>query len=161
MRKTAFLLLAACGLCLDGGAVSVRSSSVSVEIDAANGRVTGLRAANGGAFPPCWSRQHPHPPGQGRWKTVAARRQMEGMIAAIRKVHGEGAATYEEPNEQFNDLVGIQLLRDSRPKMEWASLYGYLYHEYVPMFQPYPPRVRVGERHRPGTGCPLRLAEGA
>ena len=95
---------------------------------------------NGGAFPPCWSRQHPHPPGQGRWKTVAARRQMEGMIAAIRKVHGEGAATYEEPNEQFNDLVGIQLLRDSRPKMEWASLYGYLYHEYVPMFQPYPPR---------------------
>ncbi len=144
MRKTAFLLLAACGLCLDGGAVSVRSSSVSVEIDAANGRVTGLRAANGGAFPPCWSRQHPHPPGQGRWKTVAARRQMEGMIAAIRKVHGEG-----------------ELLRDSRPKMEWASLYGYLYHEYVPMFQPYPPRVRVGERHRPGTGCPLRLAEGA
>ena len=95
---------------------------------------------NGGAFPPCWNRNHPHPPGDGRWKTVAARRQMAGMIEAIRKIHGEGAATYEEPNEQFNDLVGIQLLRDSRPKTEWASLYGYLYHEYVPMFQPYPPR---------------------
>ena len=50
MRKTAFLLLAACGLCLDGGAVAVRSSSLSVEIDAANGRVTGLRAANGVEF---------------------------------------------------------------------------------------------------------------
>ena len=68
---------------------------------------------------------------------------MEGMIDAIRKVHGEGAATYEEPNEQFNDLVGIQLLRDSRPKMEWASLYGYLYHEYVPLFQPFPLRGEI------------------
>ena len=42
--------MAAWGLCLDGGAVAVRSSSVSVEIDAANGRVTGLRAANGVEF---------------------------------------------------------------------------------------------------------------
>ena len=50
MRKTAFLLLAACGLCLNGGAVAVRSSSMSVEVDAANGRVTGLRAANGVEF---------------------------------------------------------------------------------------------------------------
>lgn len=95
---------------------------------------------NGGGFPACWNRAHPHPPGQGRWKTDAARRQMEGMVATIRKTCGEGAATYEEPNEQFNDLVGIQLLRDARPKAEWANLYGYLYHEYVPMFQPYPLR---------------------
>ena len=42
--------MAAWGLCLDGGTVAVRSSSVSVEIDAANGRVTGLRAANGVEF---------------------------------------------------------------------------------------------------------------
>ena len=42
--------MAACGLCLDSGAVAVRSSSLSVEIDAANGRVTGLRAANGVEF---------------------------------------------------------------------------------------------------------------
>ena len=95
---------------------------------------------NGGAFGACWSRKHPHPPGNGRWKTDVARKQLKGMSAALRKVHGEGVATYEEPNEQMHDLIGIQLLRDTWPKTEWGSLYGYIYHEYVPMFNPYPPR---------------------
>jgi len=119
------------------------NEDVTAELAKRGCRIVQADQNNGGAFASCWNRNHPHPPGDGRWKTVVARRQMEGMINAIRKVHGEGAATYEEPNEQFNDLVGIQLLRDIRPKKEWASLYGYLYHEYVPIFPPYPSRSEI------------------
>lgn len=112
------------------------SEDVAGELAKRGCRIIQADQNNGGAFPSCWSRAHGHPPGEGRWKTDAARRQMEGMLASIRSVRGEAAAAYEEPNEQMNDLVGIQLLRDARTKVEWASLYGYIYHEYVPVFQP-------------------------
>ena len=93
---------------------------------------------NGGKFDPCWSRNHPHPPGEGRWKTVAARRLLMQVSAVIRKIHGKSAVTYEDPNEQFNDLCSLQLMRDTKWKGEWASVYNYVYHEYMPVFQAEP-----------------------
>ena len=93
---------------------------------------------NGGKFDPCWSRNHPHAPGEGRWKTVAARRLLMQVSAAIRKIHGKSAVTYEDPNEQLNDLCSLQLMRDTKWKGEWASVYNYVYHEYMPVFQAEP-----------------------
>ena len=116
------------------------NNDVTAELARRGCRIIQADQNNGGAFPPCWNTGHPHPPGEGRWKTESARRQMKGMVEAIRKIHGEGVATFETANEQMNDLVGIILQRDTRPKMEWANLYGYLYHEYVPIFQPNPER---------------------
>ena len=92
----------------------------------------------GGRFDPCWSRSHPHTPGEGRWKTVAARRLLEEVSNAVRKEHGKSAVTYEDPNEQFNDLSSLQLMRDVKLKGEWASVYNYVYHEYMPVFQAEP-----------------------
>jgi len=93
---------------------------------------------NGGQFDPCWSRSHPHAPGGGRWKTVAARGLLEEMTSAIRKMHGKSAVTYEDPNEHCNDLSSLQLMRDIKWKGEWASVYNYVYHEYMPVFQAEP-----------------------
>ena len=89
----------------------------------------------GGRFHDCWSRRHPHPPGPGRWKTETFRRQLEAMRAEIRSVEPDAVVCYEEPEELFNDLVGVQDYRDCSPKGEWASVFNYLYHEYVPCFQ--------------------------
>ena len=93
---------------------------------------------NGGQFDPCWSRSHPHAPGEGRWKTVAARCLLEEMTSAIRKIHGKSAVTYEDPNEHCNDLGSLQLVRDIKWKGEWASVYNFVYHEYMPVFQAEP-----------------------
>ena len=93
---------------------------------------------NGGQFDPCWSRIHPHTPGEGRWKTVVARQLLEEVSNAIRKEHGKSAVTYEDPNEQLNDLCSLQLLRDINWKGEWASVYNYVYHEFMPVFQSSP-----------------------
>jgi len=118
------------------------SEDVAGELARRGCRLVQADQNNGGAFPPCWSRSHRHPPGEGRWKTEVARRQLVGMAEAIGRVHGAGGATYEEPNEQMHDLMAIQLLRDANAKnRNWASLYGYIYHEYIPMFQPYPARA--------------------
>ena len=81
----------------------------------------------------------------GMWKTVAARQQLIDMADAIRKIHGKSAVTYEDPNEQFNDLSALQLQRDTKWKGEWASVYNYVYHEYMPVFQA-EPRSRIDLR---------------
>lgn len=106
----------------------------------------------GGAWPPCYSTAHGHAPGPGCWATEAFHRQLQTAVQACRQ-HDPGAVLcFEEPNELFNQEVGIQDYRDweafrpasrrqdPRPDVEPASVFGYLYHEYLPVFQSNPRR---------------------
>ena len=93
----------------------------------------------GGKIRTCWSSGHGHPVGDGIWMWQTFRRQMEEMHAAIRSVEPNGLIGVEEPNMMYNDLVGIQDYRDLESTAdEFASVYSYLYHGYVPTFQSNP-----------------------
>jgi len=110
----------------------------------------------GGAFPPCYSTAHDHAPGPGAWATEAFRQQLRTALAACRKLDPAAVVCFEEPNEHFIQEVGIQDYRDweafraafrqqePRRDVEPASVFGYLYHEYLPAFQSNPrPRDRL------------------
>ena len=93
----------------------------------------------GGKIRTCWSPAHGHPVGDGLWMWQTFRKQLEEMHAAIKSVEPNGVIGVEEPNMMYNDLVGIQDYRDlESPADEFASVYSYLYHGYVPMFQSNP-----------------------
>lgn len=92
----------------------------------------------GGAFPFCYSETHGHPPGPGRWMTEAFARQLQTEYAAGRKLQKDFVVCFEEPNEHFNHLIGLQDYRDCESPHEWASVYNYLYHDFVPTFQSNP-----------------------
>ena len=107
----------------------------------------------GGAFPPCWAKNHPHPPGEGKWKTECFREQLVTMAATMKTMEPDSIVCFEEPNEHFNHLVGIQDYRDCEIKHEWASVFNYLYHEFVPCFQSNPRRGnRVWQAHEAADG---------
>ena len=107
----------------------------------------------GGAFPPCWAKNHPHPPGEGKWKTDCFREQLVTMAETMKKVEPDSIVCFEEPNEHFNHLVGIQDYRDCEIKHEWASVFNYLYHEFVPCFQSNPRRGnRMWQAHEAADG---------
>ena len=89
----------------------------------------------GGAFPDCWNPRHPHPPGAGRWMTDAIRKQSARALAVLGAHFKEASFCYEEPNEQVLDTVTFHNVREAYdPKVEWAGLFNYLYHEYTPIF---------------------------
>lgn len=96
----------------------------------------------GGNFPVCYSSEHGHPPGPGRWSAESFHRQLQTMLAACRKVQPDAVVCFEEPNELFNQEVGLQDYRDwevlKGPNAVPASVFGYLYHEYLPAFQSNP-----------------------
>ncbi len=98
----------------------------------------------GGAFPDCYSLKHGHFPGSGIWKTEVFRKQLQSMLAACRKLQPDAVVCFEEPNEHFIQQVGIQDYRDwevmRRSNVEPASVFNYLYHEYLPTFQSNPRR---------------------
>lgn len=108
----------------------------------------------GGAFPACWAKDHPHGPGEGKWKTDVFRRQLETMRETMRRVEPDAIVCFEEPNEHFNHLVGIQDYRDCESGAEeWASVFNYLYHEYLPCFQSNPRRGnRIWQAHAAADG---------
>lgn len=90
----------------------------------------------GGKFPVCYSRSHAHPPGPGRWSTDVFRRQLQTMVHECRKSEPDTVVGFEEPNEWFLPEIGIQDYRDC--DLIWggrepASVFSYLYHEYMPM----------------------------
>jgi hypothetical protein len=89
----------------------------------------------GGSFPACYDPTHPHPPGPGLWQTEAFTRQLQTMRDTMRKIQPDAVVCFEEPNEWFNHLVGIQDYRDCEAPYEWASVFNYLYHEFLPPFQ--------------------------
>lgn len=104
----------------------------------------------GGAFPPCYSTAHGHAPGPGVWATDSFHRQLKTALEACRKVDPGAVMCFEEPNELFIQEIGIQDYRDweafqrafrspgPRREIEPASVFGYLYHEYLPAFQSNP-----------------------
>ncbi|MBO7687096.1 MAG: hypothetical protein J6V72_11965 [Kiritimatiellae bacterium] len=94
----------------------------------------------GGAYPECWATNHPHLPGNGAWKTERFRHQLKTMRETMRAAQPDAVVCFEEPEELFNDLVGIQDYRNCEFLGEWASVWNYLYHEYVPPFQSNPRR---------------------
>jgi len=89
----------------------------------------------GGSFPACFNPAHPHPAGPGLWQTECFARQLQTMRQAMSKIQADAVVCYEEPNEWFNHLVGIQDYRDCEAPYEWASVFNYLYHEFLPPFQ--------------------------
>jgi hypothetical protein len=70
--------------------------------------------------------------------------QMRSLAAKCRAVRPEAVVGFEEPQELFSGLVGIQDYRDLEvawpklPAPEPASVFAYLYHEYLPVFQSNP-----------------------
>lgn len=101
----------------------------------------------GGNFPPCYSAEHGHPPGPGLWATDVFRRQLQSMLQECRRVQPEAVVCFEEPNEHFIQEAAVQDYRDwevmRRGGVEPASVFNYLYHEYLPTFQSNP---RAGDR---------------
>ncbi len=107
----------------------------------------------GGAFPECWARNHPHTPGEGKWKTDCFREQLVTMRDMMLEYEKDSVVCFEEPNEHFNDIVGIQDYRNCEIKKEWASVFNYIYHEYVPPFQSNPRRGnRIWQAHQAADG---------
>lgn len=96
----------------------------------------------GGAFPACYSDQHGHPAGPGPWMTDVFHAQLRSMYGAMRKTQRDAVVCYEEPNEWFTGHAGLQDYRDlevlGQPGVEPASVFNYLYHEFVPTFQSNP-----------------------
>ncbi len=84
----------------------------------------------------CWSRNHGHKPGPGRWLMHAQRRQFETMIEEMRKINPGAMFSFEEMHEYFTDIYAFADYRNCRwSGPEWASVYNYIYHEYTPPFQ--------------------------
>lgn len=97
-----------------------------------------------GSFPTCFSRTHGHAPGPGPWKAEVFTAQMRSLAERCRAVRPETVVGFEEPQELFNLLAGIQDYRDletawaNLPAATPASVFAYLYHEYLPVFQSNP-----------------------
>lgn len=96
----------------------------------------------GGNVQVCYRADHGHPPGAGLWGTDVFDRQLKTMLAECRKVNPQAVVCVEEPNEWFIQQVGIQDYRDwevmRHGDAEPASVFNYLYHEYLPTFQSNP-----------------------
>jgi hypothetical protein len=60
------------------------------------------------------------------------------VFAECRKVEPDFVIGFEEPNERFNHLIGIQDYRDCETPYELASVFNYLYHEFLPTFRSNP-----------------------
>lgn len=107
----------------------------------------------GGRFPPCYSTSHGHAPGPGLWQTEVFRKQMDTLLQACRKIDPNAVICYEEPNELFIQQAAVQDYRDWEVLRndlggEVASVFNYLYHEYLPTFQSNPiPGNRLQAAH--------------
>ena len=84
----------------------------------------------------CWSTTHGHPVGPGVWASRAMRHQFETMLAEMRKVNPWALFSFEDSNEKYNDIMSFVDYRNCRDRAtEWASVFNYMYHEYVSPFQ--------------------------
>lgn len=107
-------------------------------------QVVGGRAPGEGN---CFSTEHGHPPGPGVWDTEAFTAQLQSLAAECRRIQPAAVLAIEEPQELFNHLIGVQDYRDAQsdrwpnlPGVTHASIFGYLYHEFLPVFQSNPHR---------------------
>ncbi len=95
----------------------------------------------------CHATTHGHPPGIGMWDVEAAHRQMAELRAACRAAGVNMVLGFEEPQERFLQEVGLSDYRDYEvvireanrlPGYRAESVFGYLYHEFAPLFQSNP-----------------------
>ncbi|MBM4048431.1 MAG: hypothetical protein FJ279_25285, partial [Planctomycetes bacterium] len=111
---------------------------IALPIVKRGGEVIQVDQVVGGTFPACYSREHAHAPGPGQWMTAAFTDQLQSLLEECQKVERDFVLGFEEPNERFNHLVGIQDYRDLESPYELASVFNYLYHEFLPTFQSNP-----------------------
>lgn len=95
-----------------------------IQYDTFNGRLVG-----------CWSKQHGHYPGPGRWQYETSL----SIVKEIRELPNQFAMTVEaQPNECLIPFVDGFAERGIHPRSEkgWESvpLYQYIYHQYVQGF---------------------------
>lgn len=84
----------------------------------------------------CFSGNHGHPVGYGRWRVDALRKCLDTANAQMRAVNPEACIGFEGPCQFYIDQIAMQDVRDCRTfKGEWAYVYTYLFHEYVLPFQ--------------------------
>jgi hypothetical protein len=95
----------------------------------------------------CFSTEHGHPQGPGVWDTEAFASQLQSLATECRRVQPGAVMSIEEPQELFNHMIGIPDYRDAQsdrwpdlPGVTHASIFGYLYHEFLPVFQSNPQR---------------------
>jgi len=107
-------------------------------------QVVGGAAPGGGN---CFSVEHGHPRGVGAWDADAFADQLRTMLTECRRIDPNAVLSIEEPQELFNHLIAVQDYRDYQkqrwprlPGFERASIFSYLYHEFLPVFQSNPRR---------------------
>ena len=76
----------------------------------------------GAAWPACYATNHGHPNGRGRWMTQAFATQLLTMRDAMRQIEPDAVVCFEEPNEWFNHLVGLQDYRDCEAPRSFTML---------------------------------------
>jgi len=93
----------------------------------------------------CFATDHGHPIGVGLWDSEAFAAQLVELAAQCRKIQPNAVLAIEEPQEYVNHLIGIQDYRDvqiawkpEKPGHVPESVFGYLYHEFLPVFQSNP-----------------------
>lgn len=95
----------------------------------------------GGRLYDCWSADHGHPVGKGRWNFAAFTDSLRAMRTGMTSVRPDGAICVEQPHEQFTGIAHLQDYRDVETAFEeHAGVYAYLHHGYLPMFQSNPYR---------------------
>lgn len=109
----------------------------------------------------CYSSAHGHPPGPGPWFVQAFTEQLRTMLDESRRLNPAMILGFEGAQELFLQQIGILDYRDfevywdpGTPWREPASVFGYLYHEFVPFFQSNP----EGFRGKPPGGNMLQMA---
>ncbi|HUT91868.1 MAG TPA: DUF6259 domain-containing protein [Thermoguttaceae bacterium] len=109
----------------------------------------------------CYRGEHGHPPGPGPWFTEAFAEQLRTMGEACRRLHPDTILGFEGAQEFHLQQIGVQDYRDFEiywkpyvPGQTPASVFAYLYHEFVPLFQSNP----EGFRGKPTGGNQLMMA---
>lgn len=109
----------------------------------------------------CYSRKHGHSPGPGPWFVDAFIKQLATMRDESRRLNPEMILGFEGAQEFYLQQIGIQDYRDfeirwdpGALRREPASVFTYLYHEFVPFFQSNP----EGFRGKPAGGNMLLMA---
>jgi len=92
----------------------------------------------GGGGPACYSKQHGHPPGHGKWEYENLSRIFETVRAEGKKRNPDFIWLMEEPNELYIQYLDAYHARDYKqrtwprngPGARGVPLFTYLYHEY-------------------------------
>ncbi len=124
---------------------------------------------HGGMAFVCYNRQHPHPPGYGRWMVDETERLFGEIRAECKRINPEFALGVEEPCEYFIPYWDIYMGRPynffgtgSDPSSDRLAvpLFLYVYHEYllgyggsneIDVAHPYAEAIKIARKFTNGT----------